>query len=495
MFLLLGAALLIIGVSCNSKSSDDETEIAVTPALVAVRNFHLMANDSVMAKLDSVFFAIDLNTGVIFNADSLPKGTDVSKVVPSITFANSMTKAELSYHSSETSEALTSNYLTNPSDTIDFSRPVTLDVVAQDGMNSFSYTIKVNVHLQDPDTIVWDKMASSPLPARFKNPVSQKTLIQNDVAYCLIEENNDEYTLSTSSDLFQGVWMSENFYPGFEPNVSSFTASASAFYLTSVAGELFYSPDLTEWIDTEQKWTSIVGAYGDLLLGIRFNGTEFVHTCFPMPEGFEETPLEEGFPIYGFSPLGVIESKWADLPIAILSCGMTEGGMISSRVWAYDGTRWAVINQDSLPPLESPMMARYVVYRDTTTLFKQRELDIWLLFGGVDFENVMNREVYMSYDNGVHWQLAPSGMQLPEEFPDLGFADVVVAPYDLEADLSDAWEKISTKTRASGYTITGYDIQWQCPYLYIIGGYLPDNSLNSTIYRGVLQRLTFTPQI
>ena len=93
IFLQLLALLVVTAVSCNSKEKDDESEIVVTPAIVAIKNFKLNANDSVLAKLDSVFFSIDLNTGVIFNADSLPKGTNVSKLVATITFANTMSKA------------------------------------------------------------------------------------------------------------------------------------------------------------------------------------------------------------------------------------------------------------------------------------------------------------------------------------------------------------------------------------------------------------------
>ena len=86
-------------------------------------------------------------------------------------------------------------------------------------------------------------------------------------------------------------------------------------------------------------------------------------------------------------------------------------------------------------------------------------------------------------------------MQLPEDIPSLSGADIIVSFHDLTADISDAW-KISDSTKSTrGYVIDGYDITWQCPYLYIIGGVLPDNALSSQIWRGVLARLTFTPLI
>lgn len=488
------AAMLVTAVSCNSKTEDDETEIAVTPALVAVKNFSLQKNDSVMASLDSVFFSIDLNSGVIFNADSLPKGTDVSRLIPAITFANTMSKAELIFYKDDDSEATTVNYLTNATDSIDFSKPVRLDVTAQNGVNSFSYTIKVNVHQQNPDTIIWDKLAHSTLPYRLSNPIAQKTVKHDGTVYCLVMEDDENFTIATSTDLNAGTWEIKAFDPGFYPDVESFTATPSAFYLINLTGDLYTSTDLETWTSTGQNWINIIGAYDDTILGIRRLGTVLLHTLYPRPEGYIETVLEEDFPLFGYSEMGTVESKWADRPIAFIACGMTQAGNISSKVWAYDGETWAVINYDSLPALESPMMARYVVFRDTTSALKQRQFDIWLLFGGLDFDGEMNRLVYMSYDNGVNWSIAPSGMQLPKNFPDLFKASIIVDDFNLSADLSEAWTPDSPDTRGS-YTIDGFDITWPCPYLYIFGGIYPDNSLNTEIYRGVLERLTFTPLI
>ena len=494
--MLLGfvAIFAVLAIACNSKSDDDENDIAVTPALVAVKNFSLNANKDVLANLDSVFFSIDLKNGVIFNADSLPKGTNVSKLVPSIVFANTMTKAELSFITED--ETTTSNYLSNPSDTIDFTYPVTLAVTAQDGINSFTYTIKVNVHQQDPDTIVWTNLEFSSLPSRNPRPVAQKTIQREDVTYCLIEEYDGSYTLSSTSNLYEGEWEKENFEPGFMPAVESFTATADSFYLTDVNGELYTTLNLKDWTDTSEKWLTILGAYGQTVLGIKQSGDIFLHTQDPLQEGFEEKEVSEGFPVTNSTSLGVIESEWADKPLAILACGLTGDGVLSSDVWCYDGSEWAIINENVLPALDTPMLTRYVVYRSTPQVFHKKEFDVWLLFGGINTDGDMNRRMFMSYDNGVHWALAPSGMQLPEMFPTLSGASLIVADYPLSADLADAWTSMTLGTRSS-YTIDGTEITWMCPYMYIFGGYYPapNNSLNTNIYRGVLERLKFTPII
>lgn len=495
LFFHLLVILLLAGVSCNSKTTEDEETIALTPAIVAVKEFRLQRIDSVLAHLDSVFFSIDLNSGVIFNADSLPKGTDVSKLLVKITFANNMTKVNLIFR--HDNEMDTVDYLKNPTDTIDFSDPVALEVTALDGVNSFTYQVKVNVHKQDPDVIAWQELETSKLPSRLPNPLAQHTVVCNDMVYCLVEENNGEFTLSSSADLNMGQWEKKVFAPGFLPDVTTFTASSDSFFVLNVYGDLFESADLSSWNSTGENWATILGAYGDGILGVKSVGAEMMHAAYPIPEGFMETPIEKGFPIYNPSELGIIESEWADKPMAILAGGVTQEGEPSSSVWAYDGTNWAIINQGVLPALEKPMLARYVVYRDTPYIFTKRAFDVWLLIGGTSADKVINRDIYISYNNGVNWTVAPEAMQLSEQIPALRAADVIVAGYKLSADLSEAWTPTPlTKTRTE-YTLDGYDITWICPYLYIFGGYVSDsdNSLNTDIYRGVLQRLKFTPSI
>ena len=76
---MLATLLAAMGFAgCNSEKEDIAT---VSYSSVAVEGFSLAADDSVLANLDSVFFTIDLNNALIFNADSLPVGTDVSKLV------------------------------------------------------------------------------------------------------------------------------------------------------------------------------------------------------------------------------------------------------------------------------------------------------------------------------------------------------------------------------------------------------------------------------
>lgn len=489
--------LLIPLIACNSKSSEDDSDIVVTPSIVAIRNFYLRANDNVFKNLDSVFFSIDLKNGVIFNADSLPKGTKVNKLVPNITFANTMTKAELTYLNSD-NELKTVDYLTNPDDSINFNGPVTLNVTAANGVSSFVYNIKVNVHQENPDTLIWSKLASSSLPSRFQSPLEQKTLIKENTVYTLLKESNNQYTLSTCTELNDGIWNKQELSLSFVPNIQSFVNTSDLFWILDQEGNIYFSENGIDWTNTGEEWVNIIGTYGNSLLGVKSVGSSLVYAFYPETEESQMTPIDENFPIFNSSSAVQIENSWSPLPVTFLMGGVDIDGNLTNAVWAYDGNTWAAINTKSLPALESPMLARYVVYRSTPSAFTQRAFDVWILFGGLTENGSMNREVYFSYDNGVNWNSAPESMQLPEIIPSLRGADLIVASYDLSADISDIWQPADTKsqvpTRAS-YTIDGFDITWQCPYLYIFGGYDSQGVLSDVLWRGVLARLRFTPLI
>lgn len=497
ILLLAVAALVSLVGSCNAKTNDEEdVEAAVTYSNVAVSSFTLTKDNNFLKNLDSVFFAIDLDKGLIFNADSLPKGTNVSRLIPVITFTGAMTKAELTFNKDNRTDT-TVNYLTNKNDSIDFTGPVTLDVTAADGTTTFSYTIKVNVHLTDPDTLIWDKLESSFLPGRYENPVSQKTLSFNNKLYCLIEEYNAQFTLSESEDLNSGEWIKTEVNFNFNPKVESFTSTDQEFFILDMEGNLFSSTDATNWTETGETWMSIIGNYDNILLGLKEQDGSVIHTAYPTQS--EEdfiSPINSTFPISGRSALGIFETKWATSPIAIFAGGITEGGELSTAIWGFDGNTWETINETSLPALDSPMLTHYIVYKETPLPFKQVAFDAWLLFGGKTEEGELNNEMYVSLDNGVNWVKASDYMKLPEEIPSLYGADILVVDYSMSTNLEDLWTRSHKSTRAGiSYNIEGYDITWQCPYLYIFGGYDSEGTLSSAIWRGVLARLSFTPLI
>ncbi len=157
-------ALACVMVSCL-KDKDSETTVytdaAVSSFTLGTLNRYLHTTSSTGA--DSIYkktvtgsnysFHIDQVSRKIFNTDSLPLSTDVSKVVCTIGVStNSMVLFE-------DIDSDTLRYYTD-GDSIDFTKPRKLLVIAGDGVGSTEYEVRVNAHQQEADVLSWNRMDS-----------------------------------------------------------------------------------------------------------------------------------------------------------------------------------------------------------------------------------------------------------------------------------------------------------------------------------------------
>ncbi|MGN0281217.1 MAG: DUF6242 domain-containing protein [Prevotella sp.] len=93
-------------------------------------------------------FVIDQLNSRIYNVDSLPAGTDPTKVICSYSTKNNSYAAIKSM----TSDSLT--YFST-SDSIDFSQPRVVSVFSTSGLNKKDYTITLNIHKETADSFQW----------------------------------------------------------------------------------------------------------------------------------------------------------------------------------------------------------------------------------------------------------------------------------------------------------------------------------------------------
>lgn len=489
-------ALAISG--CNSKSDTPEAE-SIVETSTAIKNFHLASDSKVMSDLDDVFFSIDLENAVVFNADSLPKGTDATKLVPVITFPSEMSEVTIQISGATSHNDTIFNYKSHPGDSIDFTGRTVLNVTAPDGVTRRSYIIKVNVHTTDPDSLIWDRMASSALPSRKPSPVDQKTVKHGNEIVSLIEESDASYTIAKTSDIFAGEWVKTEIDFPFPPSTRSFTATDDSFYILDESGNLYESADAIQWNSTGIVWTSITGAYGSHVLGMRADADGLTHTSYPADAALPETPVAADFPVSGTSDFATFTTKWSEYPVGMLTGGRTADGTLSDATWGYDGNIWAKLSAHPLPALEGATLVPYYIYRRIPDTQIYNEYPAWLVIGGRLADGSFNRTVYISYDNGVNWSAGSSLMQTPSFVPDMTFCDMAVVTAPLDANLSDAWTTRANPSRLPAmrlaYETDGYEIKWNCPYIYLFGGRLGDGTLNNVIWRGVLARLTFAPII
>ena len=482
----------LISGACNKKDDEPTVDDYVASESVAVTAFYLSPDIRVMKNLDSVFFSIDLEHGVIFNADSLPKGTPVNKLIPKITYPSSVNSAVITMTGGSHREG-TVNYFTNPGDTIDFTGDVTLTLATKDRSIEKTYKLKVNVHKEDPDTFYWSSTASMELPSRLPNPKEQKTVRQGDQLYSMIAENDGSFTVSTTSDVFSGTWQKEwikDLEKEWIPRVSTFTVGpdGTMYVLTGDALEL-YGPNDTAWSQAGEGWTNIIGWYGNVLLGVSETNGGIYLKSYP-ENAFSEMKLPDGFPTQGFSAPVTFNNRWGADPTIVIFGGNTAGS--SSPSWAFDGNEWVDISETPLPYLEGLAVVDYYSFLKSSSNGLLKEFGCYLAYGGKDRDGNLNNTVYITYDNGINWQPAQKYMQLPAGLQIGYMADAFSIGSSRQSNLSNRW-KVAPQGRKIPFNIDGDIIQWDCPYIFVFGGYNPSMHLIPQIRSGVLQRLTFVP--
>lgn len=456
--------------------------------------FQLKADKKVMANLDSVFFSIDLEKGLIYNADSLPVGTPISRLIPVITYADYVTEALLTVTDAE-NKSTEIDYLKNPSDSIDFNNKVTLRLTAQNGTSSKLYELKVNVHKLKPDSLSWSDMQQAKLPSRLSSPRNQKSISAFDKVCSLIEESDGSYTLATTKAPDKAQWDKQKLDLAFVPDLRSFNASQDKFYLLDAGGSLYESADGMAWSDTGCDWYSIVGGYDKAVQGIRIaDGGTYVHTQYPVTAAFTDYAVEADFPIKDMSAMGTYTNKWSLLPLGLIMGGTTASGELCGTTWAFDGTDWANISNTGVPPVKQGTLLPYYAFMKHSTMWRVDEFSIWVFFGGELANGKLSRTVYISYNNGVTWTEAPETMALPAFIPSMRQADFAVVDTRYNSNFEPkAWKRFSTPADNHDYVIDGYEISWNCPYIYLFGGRNEQGALCNTIWKGCINRLSFRP--
>lgn len=102
-------------------------------------------------------FTIDHLKREIYNNDSLPLGTNITKVKCEVRSDGRTIYKNNNYDSSKTD----SFEWGQSTDSIDFTKPVTFRVMALNGTDYRDYTVRLNVHQSDSSVTVWKKMAGA----------------------------------------------------------------------------------------------------------------------------------------------------------------------------------------------------------------------------------------------------------------------------------------------------------------------------------------------
>lgn len=469
----------------------------------SITSFSLAKDDSVLARLDSVYFSIDLVNAVIFNADSLPKGTKVDKLIVKIG-TSSASGCDLTYRLPGTSRDTTISYIESPNDSINFADgPVKLLVTSYNGQSKREYQLKVNVHNVVPDTLYWDKTACRTLPGEVGSPVAQKTVEFKGKVYCMTASAS-KVSLAVSENPFDNDWKVSSVNLPADAVVNTLATSSDAFYILDKSGRLHTSADAMTWTATDARMDHIYGGYEDAILGARKDADGWKHVTYPASV---ETPVPSGCPVGGTGQMIVYETKWSSAPLAIFVGGRDASGILVGSTWGYDGGVWAKLSSRDIDEREGVSLFPYFTPRVNKNNWRVTERSVLVAFGG-RYESgggkVVSKTVYVSYDRGITWDEASSYMQLPDYIPAFSGAQAVVVP----ARLSESTPRSVSEWHdfcAPGLPVWATPVpmelsrvsapvdEWTCPYIYLFGGENASGNLYDTLWRGVIRRFTFRP--
>ncbi len=493
IYMLLAAVLPGALMSCNSDDEDGDSsaeEVVITSS-VGITSFSLGKDDKVLANLDSVFFTIDLANAVVYNADSLPKGTDVSKIVVNIGLP-SVSAATLEYNNAA-GEKESVDYLVSPLDSIDFSHGnVKLHLVSYNEVDTRDYELKINVHKMVADSLYWDRAAVRPLPTTLASPEEQHTVDLGDKVLCFTRSS--EGSCVTAAEDPSGEWSNKVSHIPADVLLNSITATNDALYAVTSAGALTVSVDEgVNWNATGAHMTHILGGYENRVVGVREAGGKYYHVTYPATT---ESVVSADFPVAGTSQAVTYRTEWSSQPLMIVIGGATTSGALTGSTWAYDGTGWGCLSATGLPEAEGMCLVPYFSYLVSNQWVATRHATL-LAIGGFA-KNSAQTKVYISVDRGLHWRVADKCMQLPDYFPAVSYAQSVVRFTKVtETKAGGLWREmpvnglpvwyVGSETRAI-VPIT----EWDCPYVYVFGGDT-SSGLNVNVWRGVINRMTFKP--
>ncbi|MBQ0069252.1 MAG: hypothetical protein KBT09_05810 [Bacteroidales bacterium] len=475
-------ALLTLGVmSCKETKEDSDTTViySTSPSSTLVTRFALKPNVKILANLDSVKFTIDQDKGLIYNPDSLPMGTKVSKMLVTVSFGSTIGAAEFVVKGEK--QDTTIRYSDTSTDSIDFTKNVVLNVTSADGTNKKSYRIMVNVHQENPDTLVFPITARRNLPAAGDDNYAVGMAKLGDLFYTVVNNSNGRYVGTASTPV--GPWTTEKVTLPFTPVESTLTATADALYMLDDAGNLFTSTDAKSWTSTGQVWKSMLGGYVDRVLGISQVDGALCFDEYPRRASYAPKAVPANFPVSGSSQLIMTANEWTINNMALLVGGRLASGEVTGAAWGYDGNVWGEVSYDKastrLPALEGASLFSYYTYIVAKDFSVTKKV-AWLVMGGRLSNGKYNRSTFISYNQGINWSLAPTSLSLPEFIP---------SGYHTLAFVCN--ETISVNKAPARVSKPIND--WDCHYLYLVGGYDVNDKLMNNVWKGTIRRMEYKP--
>lgn len=401
LFVIFSAVTL---ASCNDSSTTYVTEDASSDA--QIYSFGLSATLANVSSLDSVNFpvlettrfSIDQFQRLIYNSDSLPYKTRLTKYMATLTY-DSPYKIEILYPND-------SVVTWSSSDSIDFSLSPKIKVTPASGddADAWTYTVDIRIHKVDPDTLVWTDVTSSfQLPSTIKR---QKTLLVGSVFHTFSIDSDGKFYLYTinKSATSSSSWtkQSTTVIPA-TVKLESITYLNGVFYAVDADEIAYSSADGVVWQAVNSNVLNILGvlpgeeAASDSLLvvteqaGVNVFAKTLDMQSLQIVENISYDPdsnaVPSGFPSTGFTSVTNYDRNNLNSNILAVTAAQTSSNLT-----------WSVRQGDGQLEVES---------NQKNTLFDPSEGLRTFLYDGYLYALTENL-FYKTSSFGSKWVAAPS---------------------------------------------------------------------------------------
>ena len=345
----------------------------------------------------TVKFTIDHANRCVYNTDSIAYGTDVARVLVSVTADGYV------YYLKENGDAASIE------DSIDFRSPVTFQVKSYDEQFVRNYTVSVNVHQVDPKKTAWRQVADTNFPANWL--VEHKSFIKDDRLIVWGKDAEGAYHTASAALADVSVWEVASCI-GLEGTADAVSAMlvSDAFYMTTNAG-LYRSTDAIAWTLVDPSMASLI------LLAVEDSIAWGVGT-----DGFVSSSDMTVWNAVGQQPAKAIGCGVASFSHSLrtndkikrtIFVALPEAADTCAQVWSKLSTEkdWVQVEPKGDNIYGCPNLKNLAVISYAGNMYA---------FGG---ESVGNRKVklapfstcYESRDNGVTWKENEGSFSLPKE--------------------------------------------------------------------------------
>lgn len=387
--LLLAIACLLcvcVGFGACMKGDDQNVEVNISTYVTA------FGIDTIYGKYYK--FTVDQVNHVIFNADSLPLGSD--------TLLNKIIIDTFSTTGYITSGLLDSLLIVGqPANLLPaINKPgITFKVISNDGSRKQEYSLQVNVHKVDPELATWKNVKGLPADFVAAKSTDQKILVRDDELMAFLRGD-----LLLKSDI-----TSETAYAWKTYTMTGLPADAmlhstlcynDTLYMISQSGDLYNSVDGEVWEKNEilsGGVRTLLAAFADKLTAIKEEDGELRYCLtHASTEAWTSGVLvHEGFPIDKVSSDVYVSGTGVERAILV---GMPKSEEYKTTPWmTIDGDDWGAMSTET--SYYCPM-----IYNPSVMFYNK-------------FFYIVGDELGELYESmgGLVWGLSTGKFQLPEE--------------------------------------------------------------------------------